>query len=143
VIIRTYRPTDEMALVALWRVTGLVRSVNDPHRDIARKVERDANGLLVADINGEVVGSVMVGYDGHRGWINYLAVVPAGQMGGVGRALVAAAEARVAAFGGPKVNLQVRSGNAAAVGFYERLGYRVDDVVSMGRRLGDDDSNVA
>ncbi len=137
-IIRLYRSTDRDALVALWRAAGLVRPVNDPVRDIARKVARDPDGLLVAEIDGTIVGSVMIGYEGHRGWINYLGVDPRWRRRGIGRALVEAAEARVATLGGPKVNLHVLSANRDALAFYERIGYRPDDVVAMGRRLVED-----
>lgn len=137
-IIRPFRSTDRDALVALWRAAGLVRPVNDPQRDIDRKVARDPDGLLVAEIDGTIVGGAMVGYDGHRGWINYLGVDPAHRRRGIGRALVAAAEARVGELGGPKVNLHVLAGNTEAFAFYDRIGYRVDEVVAMGRRLVDD-----
>jgi ribosomal protein S18 acetylase RimI-like enzyme len=80
----------------------------------------------------------MAGYDGHRGWINYLAVHPDHRRRGLGRTLMAAAEERLAGLGCPKVNLQVRGANRDAVEFYRRIGYAVDDVVSMGRRLEDD-----
>jgi ribosomal protein S18 acetylase RimI-like enzyme len=80
----------------------------------------------------------MVGRDGHRGWINYLAVHPDHQRQGFGRLLMAEAERRLQLRGCPKVNLQVRGSNQAAVEFYRRIGYTVDDVVSLGRRLIDD-----
>lgn len=85
-----------------------------------------------------MVGAVMVGYDGHRGWINYLAVHPDHRRCGLGSVLMAAAEQRLAELGCPKVNLQVRASNQEAVAFYRRIGYSVDDVVSMGRRLEND-----
>lgn len=139
--IRPYRAEDRAALVALWRDADLIRPVNDPDRDIERMLARDPDGLLVAvdAADGRLVGSVMVGYDGHRGWLYYLAVDPSRRGAGIGRALVAVAEARVAALGGPKVNLQVRAGNADAMAFYAQLGYAVDDVVSLGRRLVHDE----
>ena len=136
--IRRSGPEDTAALVALWRSAGLLRPVNDPVRDIVRKLGHDPDGLLVAEQAGRIVGSVMVGYDGHRGWINYLAVDPDHRRSGIGRALVAAAEEHVAALGGAKVNLQVRASNAAAIAFYRRIGYAVDDVVSFGRRMVQD-----
>ncbi len=82
-----------------------------------------------------MIGAVMVGYEGHRGWINYLAVHPDHRRGGLGRLLMAAAEKRLVDLGCPKVNLQVRASNLAAVEFYRRIGYATEDVVSMGRRL--------
>ena len=92
--------------------------------------------MLEAD--GCLAGSVMVGYDGHRGWVNYLAVDPAYQGQGLGRLLMREAERRLLAAGCPKVNLQVRTSNEHPVAFYRHLGYGTDDVVSMGKRLIDD-----
>ena len=94
--------------------------------------------FLVAVNGGELVGSVMAGYDGHRGWVNYLAVLPRMRLGGVGRALMAAVEVHLREAGCPKINLQVRATNQEAIGFYQALGYSFDDVVSLGRRLESD-----
>lgn len=137
-IARPYRAPDREALVALWAACDLLRPWNAPHRDIARKLARDAGGLIVLELAGRVVGSVMAGYDGHRGWVNYLAVDPAHRGEGFGALLMAEAERRLAELGCPKVNLQVRVSNEEAVGFYRQLGYAVDEVVSMGKRLVDD-----
>lgn len=133
--IRPFLPADETAVVALWHRCNLVRPPNDPHTDIALKRLAQPDLLLVAVDGATVIGTVMVGYDGHRGWINYLAVAPDHQRLGIGRALVAEAERQLAALGCPKVNLQVRTTNRAVVGFYQALGYAVDDVISMGKRL--------
>ncbi|WP_418318973.1 GNAT family acetyltransferase [Piscinibacter sakaiensis] len=136
VTIRAFADADEDAVVALWQACGLTRPWNDPHRDIERKRAVQRELFLVAE-DGErrVVASVMGGYDGHRGWINYLAVDPRHQRQGIAAALVRELEARLLALGCPKLNLQVRSGNEAANRFYESLGYQRDDVVSFGRRL--------
>lgn len=133
--IRPYRDSDEKAVVGLWRACGLVRPQNDPRKDIARKQKVNPEWFLIAEHEDRIVGSVMVGYEGHRGWINYLAVAPNGQRHGWGRALMAEAERILYEVGCPKINLQVRTGNAAAVAFYSQLGFTVDDVVSMGKRL--------
>ena len=93
----------------------------------------------MATCGGRIVGTVMAGYDGHRGWINYLAVDEEQRRRGIGRALMAAAEEELVALGCPKVNLQIRTGNAEALAFYERLGFGRDDVVSVGKRLERDD----
>lgn len=135
---RPYRLSDAEALVSLWALCGLTRPWNDPYRDIERKIGVDPNGLLVLEDDSRLVGAVMVGYDGHRGWINYLAVHPDHRRCGLGSILMAAAEQRLAELGCPKVNLQVRASNQEAVAFYRRIGYSVDDVVSMGRRLEND-----
>ncbi len=121
--------------MSLWSVCGLVRPWNDPYRDIDRKLARDPENLLVVEHDGEVVGSVMVGYEGHRGWVNYLAVHPDHRGRGLGRRLMERAEELLGRLGCAKVNLQVRSSNEEAIGFYRRIGYSVDDSVSMGRRL--------
>jgi len=136
--IRPFRTDDEAALVALWSACDLLRPWNDPHRDIRRKLTLRDDLLLVASASGELVGSVMAGYEGHRGWINYLAVAPTHRRRGLGRQLMREAEERLAAVGCPKINLQVRAGNADVLAFHEAIGYRVDEVVSLGKRLVDD-----
>ena len=144
--VRSFTPGDRTRVARLWESCGLTRPWNDPYRDIDRKLDRDAELLLVGEVpaseaadgtttTGRVVASVMAGYDGHRGWINYLAVDPDHRGEGHGRTMMEAAETRLLALGCPKVNLQVRTDNPDAVAFYELLGYSVDPVVSMGRRL--------
>jgi len=136
--IRSFEDADEAAVIELWIRCALTRPWNDPGRDIERKraVQRDL--FLVAESNGVIVGSVMAGYDGHRGWLNYLAVDPDCRRQGLGKALVDAAEARLRALGCPKINLQVRRGNELAVAFYESIGFKEDDVRSFGKRLIED-----
>lgn len=136
--IRRFEPADEPSVIALWMEAGLVRPWNDPARDIARKSAAQPEGFLVGELDGRIVATVMAGYEGHRGWINYLAVASELQGTGCGRVMMAAAEEHLRAAGCPKINLQVRSDNAAVRAFYERLGYGVDDVVSMGKRLVED-----
>ena len=135
--LRPYRHSDRDALVALWSACGLLRPWNDPDRDIARKLAHD-DDLLVLELDDRLIGSVMVGFDGHRGWVNYLAVDPRHQGNGHGATLMIEAERRLALRGCPKVNLQVRAASKQAVGFYQHLGYVVDEVVSLGKRLFDD-----
>lgn len=136
--VRPYVPLDRRAVVALWSACELLRPWNDPDRDIERKLSHDGDGLLVLELDGRVVGSVMVGYEGHRGWVNYLAVDPARRGEGLGTLLMAEAERRLAQMGCPKVNLQVRAENGEVLAFYRRLGYLPDEVVSMGKRLVDE-----
>lgn len=133
--VRALEAQDEDAVVALWKRCGLIRATNDPHRDVQRKLRVRPELFLVGTLNGEIVASVMAGYEGHRGWLNYVAVDPAHQRQGLGREIVSEAEARLRELGCPKINLQVRTSNRSAIEFYERLGYSVDDVVSMGKRL--------
>ena len=137
-LIRAFEAADAAAVIELWRVCGLVRPWNDPATDIERKVADSGELFLVAASGEGVAGCVMAGYDGHRGWLNYLAVDPAQQRSGLGRRLVEAAEDRLRALGCAKVNLQIRDDNAVARGFYEALGYREDPVVSYGKRLVED-----
>ena len=133
--IRTYQPADEAAVVSLWERCGLVVPWNVPAEDIALKHAFQPELFFVAEWEGGIVGSVMAGYDGHRGWINYLAVDPRLRRGGLGRRLMDHAEAELRALGCPKINLQVRSGNADVIGFYEHIGYERDEVTSLGKRL--------
>jgi ribosomal protein S18 acetylase RimI-like enzyme len=136
--IRTFEAHDAAAVVELWRACQLTRDWNDPHKDINRKVAVDDELFLVGVVDGRIVGSVMAGYDGHRGWINYLAVHPNFQRSGFAVQLMSEAERRLGARGCPKVNLQVRFSNVAAVGFYDRIGYEPDEVLSFGKRLEHD-----
>lgn len=134
--IRPFEPADTEDVVALWEKAGLTRPWNDPRKDIARKLAVQAELFVVAvDDDEGIIGVVMAGYDGHRGWMNYLAVDPHLQGAGIGRALVEHVEDALLALGCPKVNLQVRSSNAQLVAFYSHLGYAIDDTVDLGKRL--------
>jgi ribosomal protein S18 acetylase RimI-like enzyme len=138
--IRPFQPADEAAVIELWRRCDLLRPQNDPRKDIARKIAVQPELFLLAvDDDGTIVGSVMAGYDGHRGWINYLGVDPERRLKGAGRALMAEAERLLRERGCPKINLQVRSSNQAVIAFYRAIGFAVDDVVSMGKRLENDE----
>ena len=137
-VVRPYRAQDSEALVALWIACDLVQPHNDPRRDVDHKTARDPQNLPVLEDSGQLIGSVMVGYEGHRGWINYLAVHPDCQRRGLGRLLTARAESLLRDLGCPKVNLQVRQSDEAPTEFYRRICYAVDDVISLGRRLEDD-----
>jgi ribosomal protein S18 acetylase RimI-like enzyme/AcrR family transcriptional regulator len=133
--IRPFRASDTDAVVALWQACGLTRPWNDPRKDIARKLTTQPELFLVAEGDGTLVGTAMAGYDGHRGWVNYLAVDPSAQGRGLGRMLMAEAEQRLEARGCPKVNLQIREGNEPVMEFYRALGYARDGAVSFGKRL--------
>ena len=137
--IRPFVLSDSEAVIKIWQACDLVRPWNDPHKDIARKMRVNPELFLVAEVDDQLAGTVMGGYEGHRGWINYLAVLPEFQQQGIGRALMAEVEARLLALGCPKINLQVRSGNTAVIQFYGHLGYHIDDVISLGKRLIPDD----
>jgi hypothetical protein len=121
--------------VALWQEAGLTRPWNDPREDLRRAVGGPGSTIL-ALVEGEtLIATAMVGHDGHRGWVYYLAVAPAVQLQGHGRAMMDACEAWLAERGVPKLNLMLRGGNTAALGFYTALGYTNDDVIVFSRRL--------
>ena len=133
--LRAFREDDTEPVVAVWEACGLTRPWNDPRLDIARKLTVQPELFLVATMHDEVVGTVMAGYDGRRGWVNYLAVFPEHRGVGIGRTLMAEVERRLESLGCPKLNLQVRLDNDDALGFYDALGYTRDAVVSLGKRL--------
>jgi len=136
-LIGSFIEEDRDDVIRLWERCGLLRPWNDPHRDIARKLLVQRELFLVGKIDGKIVGTVMAGYEGHRGWVNYLAVDSDFRKRGLGRALMKEAERRLVEIGCPKVNLQIRNENEEAMAFYERLGFELNPVVSMGKRLGD------
>jgi ribosomal protein S18 acetylase RimI-like enzyme len=133
--IRPYRAADEAAVVKLWTDCGLVRSWNDPRKDIRRKLSVQPELFLVGMLDAALVATVMAGFEGHRGWVNYLAVAEKCRGRGFGRLLMERAEAGLKAMGCPKLNIQVRTSNAEVLKFYERLGYARDETVSLGKRL--------
>lgn len=137
--IRSFQPADEEAVIALWKKCGLVRPTNDPRKDIQRKLKVRPDLFLVGVRDDLIVASVMAGYEGHRGWLNYVAVDPEHRRQGLARAVLAEAERLLREAGCPKINLQVRTSNHEAMEFYRRIGYLADDVVSMGKRLEHDD----
>ena len=133
--IRPFHCDDENAVVQLWADCGLVVPWNNPHRDVARKSKVQGDMFLVAISDNQLIASVMVGYDGHRGWINYLAVHPNHQRAGIGRCMMHEAEKHLRAAGCPKINLQVRRSNLKVIQFYRDIGFLEDDVASFGKRL--------
>jgi ribosomal protein S18 acetylase RimI-like enzyme len=135
VTIRRFRSDDEPAVIRLWESCGLLRPQNDPRKDIVRKLRVNPEWFLVAESDGFLVGAVMAGYEGHRGWINYLAVHPDHRWIGIGRKMMAEAESSLRAAGCPKINLQVRPENREAIAFYERIGFSVEGAISLGKRL--------
>lgn len=137
--IRPFQLEDEAQVIALWQKCDLLRPWNDPHKDIARKLSVRPDLFLVGTMDGQVIASVMAGYDGHRGWLNYLGVAPEYRRRGFAASIVAEAERLLAAEGCPKINLQVRTSNQQVIDFYRRVGYIFDEVVSMGKRLERDD----
>lgn len=133
--IRPFQIEDEVAVIQLWHECCLVVPWNDPQRDIQLKLQMQPELFLVGCIGSQVVASLMAGYEGHRGWLNYLAVSPDYQRRGFGRQMVEEALAKLETIGCPKVSLQIRKSNSQVIEFYKRLGFSVDDVVSMGKRF--------
>jgi ribosomal protein S18 acetylase RimI-like enzyme len=126
---------DEAGLIALWDACDLTRPWNPPARDIAFALAGATSAILVARAGEAINGSVMVGHDGHRGWVYYLAVAPDARRAGLGRALMQAAEAWLRERGAPKLQLMVREGNAEALAFYRALGFEHQRVAVLGRFL--------
>jgi ribosomal protein S18 acetylase RimI-like enzyme len=137
--IAEYREKYGGQVIELWFKCKLVVPSNNPRRDIERKAEVDPDLFLVGIINGKVVATVMGGYEGHRGWINYLAVDPAHQRNGYAHLIMQEVEKRIRARGCPKINLQVRATNDGVIKFYQSLGYSDDNVIGLGKRLEEDE----
>src|SRR5262245_13722827 len=128
--------SDESAVIELWRaVSPITAPHHDPATSIRKKLAVDPELFFVADLDGNVVGTVMGGYDGHRGWIYSVAVNSKHRRQGIGTALMRRVEAALVERGCPKINLQVLISNPGAVGFYETLGYCVEERISMGKTL--------
>ena len=137
-IIRPYRIDDEADVIALWFTCDLVVPWNNPKCDIERKLKVDPELFLVGLVKGKLIATVMGGYEGHRGWINYLAVSPQFRNAGYGRQMMAVIEKKLKAIGCPKINLQVRETNIEVIRFYEAIGYTNDHVISLGKHLQHD-----
>jgi ribosomal protein S18 acetylase RimI-like enzyme len=137
-IIKPYSPEHESAVIELWRKCNLMRPQNNPKLDIERKLKVNPELFLVGLIDSRIVAAVMGGYDGHRGWVNYLGVDPAYQRKGLGRQMMEAIEKKILAMGCPKINLMIRTDNLGAVEFYKKIGFKMDEVVEMGKRLVED-----
>ena len=134
--IRPYRMDDELAVTQLWKkVFPETPLHNDPIRDIQSKLKIQPGLFLVAVNDHLLVGTAMAGFDGHRGWIYYLAVDPAYRRNGIGTALMKKAEGLLIQMGCSKLNLQIRADNSAPQAFYEKLGYSVEERISMGKKL--------
>jgi len=133
--IRGFVADDTDAVVQLWKDCGLVVPWNNPEKDIQRKLTDGAELFLVGERDGCLMATLMGGYEGHRGWANYLAVAPQFQGRGDARKMMEALEARLLKLGCPKLNLQVRETNVDVLAFYKALGYKRDAAVSLGKRL--------
>jgi len=126
---------DAAAVISLWEACGLTRPWNDPAADFARAIGGQTSAVLLLRDGEEIAAGVMVGFDGHRGWVYYLAVAPERRRAGLGRAMMEAAEAWLRERGAPKIQLMVRADNSHAIGFYKSLGLEPQKVVTLGRFL--------
>lgn len=135
IVFRTFDPTDESAIIELWKRCGLTRPWNDPKTDIALKLQHSPKHFLVGVIDDRIVASAMAGYDGHRGTVYYLAIDPDLQGQGYGRQLMNEVERVLEADGCPKVNILFRNENERVLDFYKAIDYTDNDCVSMGKRL--------
>ena len=136
--VETASAADAAEVIALWQACGLIRPWNDPQADFDRALLGAHSTLVVVRSDDRIAATIMVGEDGHRGWVYYLAVDPAHRRSGLGRTMMAAAEAWLRGRGAPKIQFMVREDNAATIAFYEHLGYARQPVATLGRFLDDD-----
>ena len=129
------RPEEVEAAVALWEACGLTRPWNDPRADIALALAKHTSTVLAGRVDGQVVATAMVGSDGHRGWVYYLAVAPDRQRHGYGAQMMRAAADWLKARGAPKLHVMIRRENIGVAAFYARLGYEKSDTITMAKRL--------
>ncbi|MES3007031.1 MAG: GNAT family acetyltransferase [Pseudomonadota bacterium] len=133
--IRKFSKVDSSAVIQLWDACGLTRPWNDPVKDIDRKLLVQPDLFLVGELDNRIIASAMAGYDGHRGSVYYLAVSPGQQGNGYGKMLMEKIEVLLIGKGCPKLNIVVRTSNDGVLSFYDKLGYKTDEVVSIGKRL--------
>ena len=136
--IRQFVPNDTNRVIFIWEQCDLVRNWNNPNFDIQRKLNFQKELFFVGLLNDEIIATAMFGYDGHRGWLNYFAVLPNFQKRGFGRQLMTYGEMALIERGCPKLNLQIRDDNTKAINFYQKVGYKEDAAVSFGKRLIED-----
>ena len=133
--IRQFKLKDRKKVIDLWRKVGIIRITNDPENDIERKLKHSPDFFLVAEVDGIIAGSVMIGYEGHRGWIYYLGVLPEYQRSKIGTELMRKAEEILRRHNCPKINLMVRRSNHGVIDFYKKIGFVEDEVICIGKRL--------
>jgi len=133
--IRPYIPDDESSVVDLWDQCNLIVPQNDPVLDIHEKLSFQPDLFLVGIVESSLIGTIMIGYEGHRGWINYLAVHPKYRKRGFGRQLMDHATKLLKSMGCQKINVQIRNSNRAVIEFYKAIGFSDDDVVGFGKRI--------
>lgn len=133
--IRNFNSGDKIQVINLWNICGLIVPSNNPENDIELKTDFQPDLFFVAESEGMIIGSVMAGYDGHRGWLNYLGVHPDYRGCGFGRSLVEYSVDKLKKLNCPKLNIQVRSTNLKVVDFYRKLGFLDHDVIGMQLKL--------
>ena len=136
--IRQFIPNDTNRVIFIWEQCDLVRNWNNPNFDIQRKLNFQKELFFVGLLNDEIIATAMFGYDGHRGWLNYFAVLPNFQKRGFGKQLMTFGEMALIEKGCPKLNLQIRNDNTKAINFYQKVGYKEDAAISFGKRLIED-----
>jgi len=139
--IRTFRPDDTTDVIDLWRECGLVVPWNNPQTDIERKCTDSAQMFFVGELENELVASCMAGYDGHRGWIYFLAVKSSQRRKRLASILVRHVEAELVKLGCPKVELMVRKTNNKVISFYKSIGFDPDPVIVLSKRLIEDEKH--
>ncbi len=137
--IRSYRESDRDDVIRLWKECKLVVPWNDPQRDIERKQTVQSELFLIGLLQEEIIATAMAGYDGHRGWVYYLAVKPKYQQREIGKQIMKEAEKRLLEIGCPKLNIMVRTTNSDVINFYKAIGYKVDGVTTMSKHLISDE----
>ncbi len=135
IIIRNFNTADKTQVINLWHLCGLIVPSNNPEKDIELKMKFQPELFFVAELDKMIIGSVMAGYDGHRGWLNYLGVHPLHRGTGCGKSLVEFSLQKFKELDCPKVNLQVRSSNTGVIDFYKKLGFLDHDVIGMQLKL--------
>lgn len=135
ITIRNFRFEDQERVIGLWHLCGLIVPSNDPGKDIELKMQFQPDLFFIAECGGIIIGTVMAGYDGHRGWLNYLGVHPDHRKTGCGRRLIEHSIDKLRSLECPKINLQVRSSNTGVKDFYRKLGFSDHDVSCMQLRL--------
>ena len=136
--VKQFVPNDTNRVIFIWEQCDLVRNWNNPNFDIQRKLNFQKELFFVGLLNDEIIATAMFGYDGHRGWLNYFAVLPNFQKRGYGKQLMTFGEMALIEKGCPKLNLQIRNDNTKAINFYQKVGYKEDAAVSFGKRLIED-----
>jgi len=137
--LRTFQPDDEPDVINLWRQCGLIVPWNNPRTDIQRKLSTSPDLFYVGLLDDELIASCMAGYDGHRGWIYFLAVKSDYQRKGFASMVIDHAESELIKLGCPKVELMVRKTNENVISFYQSAGYDIDPVMVLSKRLTEDE----